>query len=981
MKKSCLLFSLSMVITALSFSVFAIGEPETNGVTEGVVKSVANDKYVIFMEDFQGLKYHTNTLGAYSAVDNIAVPTGWADARTLPLIGSSSIESGAANHAYTDYWNYNDIHIFMPEESYNNWTKGSVHMQDHAGGVDGNIALSLSTAQHGAAYNGAGAGANQSGYVKYFPNGVAAGNFTLEFDILVNNGGKWALGLIPYDNYDAAATNSSYGSGPDNPTSNYTWNRNNCWSAGQYLTQRATLSYIIGQMTSDEKIYLPTGVGRAYDTTNFTPLMDEKGDAVTLTNDLETDDYTTTTFNHIKMEFDLYSGVHKITITDNAKGTKNTYNWTDANPGRFEKGIMGITLQKHSDGSEVSGARVLFDNIEIYKKNAYFIDQDFAGYATTTNQVPGGWYRADDQLAKKGTIANMVLTNALVSSAQGPSGENDDYALKINAVNGDPQRNIYMSLFTRPAYGGHPVSIEFDLKSTEDTSWQLHQLDQEYIFAMRGYSEDGGSEQDTMYYASIGGRTFSANNAILGYSGWDGTKDVEANQMISAQTGVEGNTYRTGDVSGKGLDITYGGTASWAYSGGVNLTDGEGNNFVYAEKNAENTWNHYRVTVIPQADGTTDYEIAIWPSGMTEEEANATEGPGVSYGYASSNRNSIIKPICGVGFLAFSDQSPATGSVTIDNLKVYEASARYDETEEVTYYDEVTEYRNASITGVNVEYADGTIAPLSNNDIISKAAKRLVVKFSEPVAMCNGNEVNQILNKCMTSTVAGTDDVNSWTDEQKQYFNVFDSVDEAIKLRRNYSVAERNISTLPTQKTYLAANRLAYYIELSEEMFTENKEYVLTVSPNITFENSAYSMLEEGLELHFGVETGEGFEYNRISVVKAEDHSVIRTIDEIRAELAANENQLTLLVNGANTIDENITLQLIAAQYTDAGSLLESMEMKDVILTPGFITDQICTITLNPDKLNSDSGIDMLRCFLWKLDTFVPTSAKAEIGN
>ena len=973
MKKKGLLFGLVITLTAMSFPTFAAVGDETGDVVTEVEKSVANDKYVIFAEDFQGMKAYNDTIGTYNKDDNISVPTGWAAANALPFTADNTKNQG---NAYTDYWNKNDINTYMSDSRFGNYTRGIVHMQKNAGGIDGNIALSLTATCDGAAAGSNGVGSQQAGIVKYFPNSVAAGNFTLEFDILVSNGGKWALGLIPYDNYDASMTYGLYGTGSDNLTSNRAGLRSGEWGQGVHLTNRAKLSYVIGQMTSDSKVYVPKGVGKSYDTNNFVALTDGSGEPVTLTNTVENNDYAKTPFNHIKMEFDLYSGVHKVTITDRAKGTENTYNWTDSVVNRFEKGIMGITLQKYGDGS-VSGSHAVFDNIEVYKNNAYFINQDFSGY-TKNGQVPGGWYRAGDQLARKGTIANWSCTSSLLSSTTGPNGDGDT-ALQINAVNGDHQNNIFMSLFTRPAYGGHPVSIEFDLKSTKDTSWQLHQLDQEYIFQMSGHSMTGVYEHDKVHTVDVSARTSSAHNAILGYSGWNGTKDIAKNNMIEAQTGIKGNTYRTGDASGKGIDITYGAFSNRQYSGGVDLKDADGFDFVYKEDDAEEKWNHYRVTVVPKEEGGTDYEVAIWPSGMTEDEANSTAGPGVSYGYASSNRNSIAKPMCGVGFLALSDQKTPTGSVTIDNLKVYEASARYDGEDDVTYYDKVTHYNNASITGVNVEYADGTIAPLNDGDIISKAAKRLVVKFSEPVAMRAGNEVNQILNRCMTSTVAGTDDESQWTDEQKQYFKVFDSVEEVIKLRRNYSVAERNIATLPATKTYLAANRYAYYIELSDEMFTADKEYVLTVSPNITFENSAYSMLENGLELHFGVETGEGFEYNKIAVVKKADSSKITTLDELKAELKANNNELTVVVNGANTINEDITLKLIAAQYTGSDSLLKTVDTADAVLKPGFIKNQVCTITLNSDILNDDAGIDMLRCFLWKIDKLVPVGDKAEI--
>ena len=264
MKKNSLLFGLVIALTALNFQAFAAGETETDGMVAETAKSVASDKYVIFAEDFQGMKEYNDTIGDYNKDDNISVPTGWLDARALPFTADNIKNQG---NAYTDYWNMNDLHIFMSENNHNSWTRGSIHMQDNAGGIEGNIALSLSTSQNGAAYNSStGAGASQGGYVKYFSNGVAAGNFTLEFDVLVNNGGSWALGLIPYDNYDAAITYGTYGGSTSNPTSNFTGNRTGDWGNGRNLTTRAQFSYVIGQMTSDDKLYLPTGVGKAYNT-------------------------------------------------------------------------------------------------------------------------------------------------------------------------------------------------------------------------------------------------------------------------------------------------------------------------------------------------------------------------------------------------------------------------------------------------------------------------------------------------------------------------------------------------------------------------------------------------------------------------------------------------------------------------------------------------------------------------------------------
>ncbi len=976
MKKICLLLSMLLVLTSLS--VPALADTATEGAAS---MSVTEDKLMIFSEDFQTLRNYNNVLGAYNRTDNAFLPTGWADARNLAAFTKSADKTSgyALTPNYTDYWNNDDLSIFTSDNSNGGWTKASLHYHTNASGIEGNIALGISTSQGGAAYNGSnGAGAEHGGYVKYFTNGAATGDFTLEFDVLVKNGGGWSLGLIPYDNYDAAITYGSYGNSAANPTKNYAWNRDNNWAASQYLYERATLSHVIGQMKGDDSLYVPTGVGKAFNATNFTPLKDEDGNNVTMNNNF-TAAGDASPLNHIKIDFHLSSGVHKVTVTDGALGTTNTYDWVDNTPGRFEKGVMGVTLRKYND-TDALWSRVLFDNIQVYKKNAYFIDQDFAGYNTTSNRNPGGWYRWHDQLARKGTVANTVMTNTLVNSTAGVTGEADDYAMKLNAVSGDLMQNIYMTLFSKPAFGGHPTSIEFDLKSDADTSWQLHQLDQEYIFALKGYNETGTKENGGLLEVGATWKTFSANNAILGYSGWNGSKDFAANQIMGAKTGIAGNTYRASDASGKGLDITYGSAYNWAYSGGVDLDDGFGGVFYYPESEAEGKWNHYRVTVIPE-NTTTKYEVAIWPSGMTEDEANAD---GVAYyGYAQTNRNSISKPMSGVGFLALSDSTTATGSIAIDNLKVYEAKARYEEAEDITYYDEVTEYQNAAIEGVTVEYADGTVAPLTNNSIISKAAKRLAVKFTEPVAMHSGAERSQILNECMTSTVANTDTKGDWTEEDKRYFSVYDTVDKAITLRRNYSIGERNIATLPTVKKYLAANRYSFYIELTEDMFTENKDYVLTISPNIAFQNSAYSALTEGLEINFATEVGNGFEYNQISLVKAADSTPITTLEEVKAELAANDNKLTLMVNGANTTAADITLSVLAAQYRggEDNKALEKVNLSDITLSPGFIKNKIYTIAVDPTWINSDAGIDEMKCFLWKLDSMIPAGDAVAINK
>ena len=235
-------------------------EPESTKIVASKENPVENGKYMIFREDFQDYKYYKNLVGgdaAYNASDNLVLPTGWANAQTLPLISTSNTE---ARDKYTDYWNKNNILTFAEGQG-NAWTQSSLHFKANAGGIEGNNAFELTTSGYGASPNGSGTGEEHGGYVKYFSNGVATGNFTLEFDVAVSQKGGWSIGLIPYDNYNAAATNGSYGSAENNPTSKYSWNRTNQYGENKFLYQRATLSHIIGQLQNDDKLYVPTGAG------------------------------------------------------------------------------------------------------------------------------------------------------------------------------------------------------------------------------------------------------------------------------------------------------------------------------------------------------------------------------------------------------------------------------------------------------------------------------------------------------------------------------------------------------------------------------------------------------------------------------------------------------------------------------------------------------------------------------------------------
>ena len=130
-------------------------------------KSALNGRNMIFEENFNTLKYYKNVLpnsAAYDGDNNIATPVGWADETALTY---------ADNSKYTDFWNSASIADYTEKRF------GIIHLKSRG---NGDNALELSCGNNGSANWG-------RSFVKYFTNGIAAGDFTLEFDVLTNGGG------------------------------------------------------------------------------------------------------------------------------------------------------------------------------------------------------------------------------------------------------------------------------------------------------------------------------------------------------------------------------------------------------------------------------------------------------------------------------------------------------------------------------------------------------------------------------------------------------------------------------------------------------------------------------------------------------------------------------------------------------------------------------------------------------------------------
>lgn len=856
-------------------------------------KSAVNGRNMIFEENFNTLKYYKNVLpnsAAYNGDNNIAVPIGWADETALTY---------ADNSKYTDFWNSGSI------ANYTEKGHGIIHLKSRG---NGDNALELSCGSNGSANWG-------RSFVKYFTNGIAAGDFTLEFDVFTNGGG-WSVGLVDYDNYDAAYTYGGYGN-IHVKTSDKTDDRKNYWTTSSgsirnLLSERVFKSPVVGMLLNDNTLKFTETRGGVSSTSKT--LSNSAGNAeVSLAGEVWT---------NIKIKFDTDSNTHTVYVTPE-DGETQQYTWADGVQGRFEKGVMGVVLSKLSDTAN-SWKRVSFDNIKVYKDNSRLIEQNFNSY-TGSKVKPGGWYKMNDQLTRKGDITAITASYDNASSTVGKSGETDDKALELKATSAGIQNDLLTRLFDKPAYGGKPVAVEFDLKTSgTDAAWQLHQINQSQIFELKGYNAEGCMENDSLIYTDANGkRNLQANSAILGKAAGE-------------------NVLRACDSRGYGLNISGTNEKAWDYTGYRELSEID-------MSGTDGEWQHYRVIIKPVTETRTDYIVYVG------------EGEDVFMQTFQTSANSLTTPAAGVGFIALNG-----GSVSIDNLIAYEAQDYENAENPVASYPENTSYTNASVTGVSIEYADGLKCEIGENGSIGNSAKRIAVSFSAPIAMPDGNEVSQPLNSCMTSTKAKSDTSSEWSESDKVYFNVYDTVDNAVKLRRLYSVADRNIDIV-TDK-YLSADRKTLYIELDNCLLTDGKEYVLTINPNITFANSVYSKLDAEKEIHFYVNEENEIKIGDISIVKQVGDMWV-PVNDISA--INSQTPVKISIKGCNPTGETVTAQALKAKYADGA--IKNISTGNVSFEPKSVIDYEEELTFD-----SSETIDTFRYFLWNLEQMTPYGNKAE---
>lgn len=842
----------------------------------------AERKYTFLNENFNG---YSGVCRAEVSNDNFDIPSGWVQA---------DISSIDVNHKYTDYWS---PAVFALAEN----GHGTIHSENRA---ENDYALRMT-------------GNNQkqwsSTIVKYFTNSAATGDFTLEFDVKHNNGG-WGIGLINYDNYDAAYTWGAYGSDVW-PTSEYIAGRSKIPSDN--LSQRIYKSKVIG-IPNVKRADSPVSVQTELCASKTFDWGDSGMERINEKLQISPNIWT-----HVKVDFNTKSYVHNIEITPE-DGESVTAQWTDSIKGRFEKGVMGIVLSQWFN-KESPSDEVCFDNIEVYQNGLRYAESDFNGY----NGGGNGWYRISNQLTRKSLTA-FSRNDSNLSVSAGVSGEDGDNAISFKAVSDGIQDNLFIKPFYKPSFGKKPTAVEFDLKtSSAETGWQLHRINQSQLFALKGFNYTGALEQNTKTAAN-GGTEFV-------YAEGKNKRNLQANNAVLGKLAGE-DTLRFSDSRGGILNLSL--PSGYAYVQGRTAEN-------ISMKGSDEKWYHYKIVINPVSESRTDYTVYVNPVGqsgkVTEESFSTSE-------------NSIAYPIVGIGFTA-----TGNGEVSMDNLKVYEA-----ENSAGRHYPENHNCENAKITGITAEYTDGSSEELTDGSVIGNTVKRFAIHFSESAAMRDG-KVTQPLNACMTSTAADTAEPSLWNDESRQYFNVYDTVGKAISLKRLYANTDK-IGGIVTDK-YLSEDGCTYYIELADCMLEKNKDYILDIAPNITFENSGYSELAEGKQLRFAV-TGENAPSIGSVVLERKNGDEWEIADSV--EKLSDGDVLRISVKGCNPCDEPKKLSVITAQYKN--SALNSFDVWDLECDGcGMIDAQ------REFVFNKKDGTDMIRCFVWDFEIMKPYFEKTEI--
>lgn len=449
----------------------------------------------------------------------------------------------------------------------------------------------------------------------FFPRGVVAGNFTMEFDVKYKVGG-WSMGLIPYMSYENA--NIQYSAALTN----------NHKSINALLGMTTPANYSDGDKESSAATSAPNlaiSYERKADGTrneNYSqPNMDRSDRNLDTGLDVEADKWS-----HIKLDFDMADGNVDIYVTDESSNTTQKIDASYGDWNKFGSGVEGITFFKGTSAD--TSAELNIDNIEIYTNSGKLLDQNFNGYKSASQRRFPYFWISDERLTlypnRAANRADTAQPTAAIDaySVQGKTDSENDQAVKLTGnTNGD---KWYTTRFEKTVPAGQNYAVEFDLKYEDDnTIWAFAPVDSTRVTPLQTYNFDNKFVNSCVTDKENGTLLKSTNLLLMGNNNlW--FYDLRSDRLPVC---ANANTYQK------------------FYS--QITTD---------NSQIKDTWKHYKVVALPQ-ETNTKYAIYV---------------DGTKIGEYTDKLNDNKKDIAGIAFHIRNLTNPTgTWGITLDNVQAY----------------------------------------------------------------------------------------------------------------------------------------------------------------------------------------------------------------------------------------------------------------------------------------------------------------------
>ncbi len=677
---------------------FEIKDSDGNKVEEFTVLSQTKSDCVLDFSAATGIKGNTNYTVTYTANGKgIATEVSANGASATFRTNAATVDTSKGGYKY-----------YYSKEDFNGYTKAE---QLPFGFYD---SANLNNDQENTAYNKYLSKAAESAYGKYlsaqgkdgnalklvnsstlyhfFPRGVVAGDFTMEFDVNYKIGG-WSIGLIPYRSWENALV--------QNKLKNGLLNNNRYINALIGMSTAGTNSDI---SSPNLAICNADNVSNTSQTEKHAfPVMDNETTNVTTGLTVASDEWT-----HIKLDFDMAEGNVDIYVTDANGNETKALDQSYGNWNKFGSGVDGVVFYKGK--SSDTTAEVKFDNFEVYSTSGKLLNEDFNGYtAAAKKRFPYFWI-SNDKLSSPNinsdsrnasSVALSYSVNAY--STSGKTGESNDNAVKFTGTKKSTKTGVgeplwYTTRFEKNVPAGQSYAVEFDLKYEDaDTVWVYGPVDSTRVTSLMGYNDMAYSDSSYADYMLTSTNLIGmAKNNLYYYKHYN-QMPVDANVDVVTSSG--GSSFYTALTTDSTQNV--------------------------------NTWKHYKIVAVPQ-ESNTKYIVTV---------------DGNEYTFTDNLKNNT-KDIAGIAFqIRNKTNFEKTWGISLDNVSAYLCDALGNE---------ITTARENSILDIEAEKLNGDTVSLMNTNEIPYSTSKITVTFSEDLDETLKKDLTPISIKNSSDNRTGT---------------------------------------------------------------------------------------------------------------------------------------------------------------------------------------------------------------------------------